>query len=192
MRRTTVLEKPKRLDKLTKPEHEELVFDLINAFALVKNPTDSALLMHDLLTKSEIKNLSKRLRIAKLILSGKKQEDIISQLHCSFGTVARVRTWLTEGGKGLHKVIKKLPEKTLRPRAHYSYPSPNLPLILLASFQELKHRKETKNIDTFLKSLEEKHLIDKRIMKEVRDEYKNLAHKSKKQKFKKLISTHQK
>ena len=79
MGKRTILEKPKRLDKLTKTDHEGLVFDLINAFAVVNNPTDSALLMHDLLTKSEINNLSKRLRIAKLILSGKTHDEITKE-----------------------------------------------------------------------------------------------------------------
>lgn len=189
MGKRTILEKPKRLDKLTKTGHEGLVFDLINAFAVVNNPTDSALLMHDLLTKSEINNLSKRLRIAKLILSGKTHDEITKELHCSFGTVARVRTWLMEGGRGLLNVIQRLPKRTNKPKTSRTYPNPNLPIILLTSYQELKHQKETKNIDSFLKSLEEKHLIDKQIMRTVREEYKKLAHIRKKRKFQKLITT---
>ena len=64
-------EKPKRLEKLSKDQQEDLVFDLINAFALTKDPLSSSLLIQDLLTASEIKNLSKRLRIAKLLLKNK-------------------------------------------------------------------------------------------------------------------------
>ena len=66
--------KSKRLEKLTRNEQADLTFDLINAFSLVKNPLSTSLLLQDLLTALEIKNLSKRLRIAKFLLAGKKQD----------------------------------------------------------------------------------------------------------------------
>ena len=59
-------QKVKRIDKLSKPMQEELLFDLIAAFSLVKSVEDSALFIQDLLTENEVKMLSKRLRIAKL------------------------------------------------------------------------------------------------------------------------------
>ena len=184
----TFYEKPGRFDKLTKSQHQDLAFDLINAFALVKNPTDSALLLHDLLTRTEIRNLAKRLRIAKLILSGNKQEEIITKIHCSFGTIARVKTWLIEGGKGLQKVIRKLPKRKSEVKIKQSYPNPNLPSILVKSFQELGHKHKIKTIDNFLDSLEKKHLIDKQITEMVKEEYKRLAGKRKRKRFRKNIT----
>lgn len=101
----------KGLDKFSVDYQQDLVFDLINAFALANSPVDSALLIQDLLTESEVRNLSKRLRIAKLLLSGKLQEDIILELHCSFATIAKVNIWLNNAGEGLKKVISRLPER---------------------------------------------------------------------------------
>lgn len=181
-------EKPKRFDKLTKTDYENLTFDLINAFALVKNPDDSALLLHDLLTKSEIKNLAKRLRIAKLLLSEIKQEDIVDELHCSFATITKVKIWLDEGGEGLKKVIQKLPKRMSKPSVPRTYPQPNLPHILIAAVQELGYGKQKKRVEKFLDSLEKKHLIDKQIREMVNEEFRTLYHEKKKQSFKRSIS----
>jgi uncharacterized protein YerC len=164
-------DKTSRLDKLSKEQRENLTFDLINAFALVKSPAESALLMHDLLTNWEINNLAKRLAIAKLLLMGCKQEEIINELHCSYATIARVSVWLNEGGTGLKKVISKLPNKSSKPKITRSYPSPNLPKILITTFQELKYQKQETTINKFLNSLEEKNLIDASLKREVSQMY---------------------
>src|SRR3990167_9193929 len=92
-------------------EELELIFDLINAFRIVKTPTETAFLLKDLLTANEIKNLSKRLRIAKLLLGNETERVIISKIHTSFATIAKVRSWLNQGGEGLKNVVSKLPPK---------------------------------------------------------------------------------
>jgi len=176
--KTTFYPKNKRFEKLTRQDEEDLAFDLINAFALVKSPADSALLLHDLLTRKEIKNLAKRLRIAKLILSSEKQEEIIAELHCSFGTVAKVKAWLDEGGLGLKRIIRKLPKRTSEPKYRPTYPSPNLPVILSAAFQYMMYAKETKTAKRFLDSLEEKNIIDKKIREALSEQYKEKYHQN--------------
>ena len=108
----------KKLEKLSPGEKEDLVFDLISAFASANNPTDSALLLQDLLTETEIKNLSKRLRIAKLILSGQTHEEIVQELHCSHATVTKVGMWLNSAGDGFKKVVQKLPKRKSKPSIH--------------------------------------------------------------------------
>lgn len=123
--------KEKRLEKFSAKELGDLVFDLINAFAIVKNPTASALLVQDLLTEKEVYNLAKRLRIAKLLLSDTKQEDIIRELHCSYGTVVKVRQWMTQAGQGLAHVIRRLPKRHEAYRPHkIPYVGYGLPQIL--------------------------------------------------------------
>src|SRR3989344_2905016 len=52
----------KRLDKVPPYLREDLIFDLINAFGLVKNSFEAAQLLQDILTKKELDNLSKGLR----------------------------------------------------------------------------------------------------------------------------------
>ena len=93
----------------------DLLFDLINAFSLVKTSQESALLLQDLLTASEVRNLGQRLRIAKLLLGGETQRDASTELKCSIATVVKVKGWLDQKGDGFKNVISKLPEK-------YTYP----------------------------------------------------------------------
>ncbi|OGM13688.1 hypothetical protein A3A76_02660 [Candidatus Woesebacteria bacterium RIFCSPLOWO2_01_FULL_39_23] len=174
MNSTTFYDKEKRLDKLSKSEQEDLLFDLINAFAVVKNSEDSALLLHDLLTKREVQNLSKRLRIAKLLLADVLQEDITNKLHCSYATITKVKVWLDEGGDGLRKVISKLPERKLKPKYEKSLVKPDLPKILIALAREYGFTKEKHKLDNFLNDLEGKHLIDKQIRQVFNDEFRSL------------------
>ena len=165
--------KAKRLEKLSKKEQADLIFDLINAFALVKDPLSSSLLLQDLLTAMEIKNLSKRLRIAKLLLSGKKQEEIIKELHCSFGTIAKVKSWLEEAGEGLRKIIKKLPQK----RKKFEFKKDvlgyyGLPQILIGSYLNDLEDSERKRVEDLLKSIEKKDELFKVIQKAIDDDFK--------------------
>jgi len=164
MGRTTYYPRAKRLEKLSRKELLDLSFDLINAFRLVKTPFETSLLLQDLLTASEIKNLSKRLRIAKLLLSRENQREIARELHCSTATVTKVSFWLKEGGEGLRTVIQKLPKR-------YELPSdlPNIPVefqlprVLLSLAQYSISKKQTSDLDAFLENVENKKLIDKQL-----------------------------
>lgn len=102
-------DKEKRIEKLSFNEREELLFDLLNAFRVLKNDEETALFVRDLLTLSEVRNLSKRLGIAKLLIEGKTYEEIEQILHTSHGTVAKVASWLSEKGEGFRKVISRIP-----------------------------------------------------------------------------------
>ena len=104
-------EKLKRETKLSKRFQSELLGDLIEAFTILKDPEDTAQFMTDLLTKAEVSMLSKRLRIAKLLLEGKTYQSIGTQLDASYGTVAKVAQWLAASGSGFKKVVAKLPKK---------------------------------------------------------------------------------
>ena len=105
------LKKTKRIEKLTKSEQEGLVLDLVNAIVGAKSVGDAALFLGDLLTKSEMKILSRRLRIAKLLLAGMTYQQIETDLHASHGTVAKIAAWLAERGDGFRRIIEKLPDR---------------------------------------------------------------------------------
>lgn len=155
---------------MSKEEQADLVFDLINAFALVKDPFSSSLLLQDLLTASEIKNLSKRLRIAKLLLKEKTHEEIVEELHCSYGTISRVKSWLQEAGEGLRRIIKKLPERKKKfvfekdALGYYG-----LPQILIGSYLNRLERSERKRMESFLKSAEKKDKLYKAIQEVINE-----------------------
>lgn len=164
--------KPKRLEELSRNQQEDLVFDLINAFALVRDPLNSALLLQDLLTSAEIKNISKRLRIAKLLLEGRIHEEITKELRCSFGTVAKVKAWLNEAGDGLKNVLRKLPERKKRYEmkrgilGHYV-----LPEVFLASYINYLEGSERKRVENFLKSAEKKKELFETIQQTIDEQF---------------------
>jgi len=101
----------KRIEKLSKKEQESLVFDLVNALVQTSNIAETALFLQDLLTKTEMKTLAKRLRIAKLLLATLTYEEIQMTLHVSRGTIAKIATWLSESGDGFRNIIQKLPDQ---------------------------------------------------------------------------------
>src|SRR5258706_4511321 len=96
--------------RLTKAERENLLIDLVNSLTITRSLNDVVLFLQDLLTKSEIEMLSKRLRIAKLLLSGMTYDEIADSLHTSLATVAKISAWLSERGDGFRNIIQKLPE----------------------------------------------------------------------------------
>jgi len=172
-------QKVKRLEKLPKPAQGELLFDLINAFSLVKSVEDSVLFIQDLLTEAEAKMLSKRLRIAKLLLSGKKYADIIDEVHVSRATIAKIGAWLNERGEGFKKVVSKLPEpekvKEWKEKADWEklmerYPRYFWPLLLDKEAKKSRVRKREKLTQKALKGLDEKEKVRRRIQK-IADQY---------------------
>jgi len=169
--------KSKRLEKLSRAEQEGLVFDLINAFASVKTPLSASLLIQDLLTASEIKNLSKRLRIAKLLLKEKSQVEIVARLHCSFATIAKVRAraWLDESGTGLRTVLKNLPERKEKYKLLKGYYGYGLPQIALTALLNSLEKKERHQLETFIKKVADKEVLRRKIQELVDEEFTDKA-----------------
>lgn len=170
--------KEKRLDKFSKTEQEDLVFDLINAFSLANNPLDSALLLQDLLTEVEVKNLAKRLRIAKLLLDGETHEEIVDQLHCSFATITKVRLWLDNAGEGLKKVIKRLPQ---RRKVNVPKRTPGigygLPSILDYYISAGLKAREKRRLENFTEKMRAKTSADRELRQDLNSEFRGLKKK---------------
>lgn len=163
-----------RVEKLSKKDQEELIFDLVNALVLTKSMSEAALFLQDLLTKSEMKILSKRLRIAKLLLSGMTYEQIETSLHTSHTTVAKIAAWLSERGDGFRKIIEKLPEQKDNKRWEElseleqfkrRYSLYFWPELLLEEIIKNASNRQKERIKTVLQRLEEKSELHKRIEK---------------------------
>lgn len=167
--------KERRLEKFSKGEQEDLIFDLINAFALANTSLDSALLLQDLLTEAEIKNLAKRLRIAKLLLAGNTHEDIVGELHCSYATITKVRIWLETGGDGFKKVIKKLPKrKNIYMPKRIPGSGYGLPNIMAHYISVYLKGKENKRLGNFVENIREKTSQDQVLKEEISLQFKKL------------------
>ncbi len=173
------LEKPKRLENLSKSEQEDLFIDLLNALVYTKSINDAALFLQDPLMKKEAQNLSKRLRIAKLLISGMTYEEITKDLHVSFDTIAKIAIWLEERGDGFRKIIEKLPKKELEQgktwvdmsnwdkfkRSHALYFWPEL---LLEKVIQTASKKQKGQIKSVLDKLDEKNKLHRRLEKLLR------------------------
>ena len=154
-------EKTKRYEKLSRNDQIELMFDLVNSFRLVKSPVETINFLQDLLTVKEIKNLSKRLRIAKLLLSDKTHEEIVRNLHCSYASVAKVSVWLSEGGKGFRDVISKLPLKYDIPKDLPPVPMEfHLPKVISTLYKYTKASSQNKDLEIFFEGIKAKEAAD--------------------------------
>ena len=100
----------KKSKKITTKESAEQVLDLLTAFSLIKGEELVANFIADLLTESEVLTLAKRLRIAKLLLSGDTMDAVVEKTDAGKNTVAKVAHWLESRDKGFKDVIGKLPK----------------------------------------------------------------------------------
>jgi len=167
-------QRTRRIEKLTKAEQESLVFDLVHALVQTQTVGEAALFVQDLLTKSEMKMLGKRLRIAKLLLSGMTYEEIQNNLHSSHTTVAKIAAWLAERGDGFRKIIEKLPkekhEEKWFERSEWDsfkrrYSLYFWPELLLEEIIKNANQKQKERIKSVLERLEEKSELHKNIEK---------------------------
>lgn len=182
---STFYPKTTRLERLSKEEILDLSLDLINAFRLVKTHFQTALLLQDLLTAAEIKNLAKRLRIAKFLLAGSTQREIADKLHCSLATVTKVNVWLNRGGEGFKGIISKLPERYKMPKNLPPGPIEyNLPQVLLLLTQYALAKRQSGQLEKFVEDVEEKRVLDKSLQEAFDEEFRNLKSKGSRSKKK--------
>jgi len=161
--------KLKRWNELDRGHQASLLFDLLNAFSLLKSPNESALFITDLFTADEIKFLSKRLAIAKALLKGSGYEEIRRQLKTSPSTVAKVAAWLKEKGQGFRRIINKLPQRKTSKKG-YDFPKSMWPLRLLEDLERGTEKAKDKNLKGVLQDLETKAAVRTNIQEQFNDE----------------------
>jgi TrpR-related protein YerC/YecD len=168
------IQRTRRIEKLTKTEQESLVFDLVHALVQTQTVGEAALFVQDLLTKSEMKMLGKRLRIAKLLLSGMTYDEIQKNLHSSHTTVAKIAAWLAERGDGFRKIVERLPkekqEEKWFERSEWDsfkrrYSLYFWPELLLEEIIKNANQRQKERIKSVLERLEEKSELHKNIEK---------------------------
>lgn len=169
----------KRVDKTPLHLKEDFVFDLVNAFGLVKNPVEAALLLQDLLTKKELDNLGKRLAVAKRLLRNEKYDEIATELHCGLTLIAKVQTWLRDSGEGLRNTISRLPKRRRKPQyKRHSLPTNyRLPQLLFEYTQHLQASRQDAEIKKFIDKTDMKAIMDKSLQEAFGDYYRNKKHK---------------
>ncbi len=84
---------------------------LFEGILTLKTPEECADFFGDLCTKTELREMSKRLYAAKLISEGAKYADIVGITGLSTATITRVNGCLKDGNDGYVNVLANLKKK---------------------------------------------------------------------------------
>jgi len=93
--------------KISSSKRKELMIALCKAIATLNKPDEVAEFLLDFLSPKENETIAKRLRIAELLAKNKNYQDIRTEVHVGFSTIARVNTWLNLSGKGFKLVLER-------------------------------------------------------------------------------------
>ena len=157
-----------RSSKLSPSKRQELVLAFCQAIKSLRSEEEVAKFITDLLSPQEVEMLAKRLRIAELLLQNKKYEEIRNNIRVSYGTIARVATWLGLSGEGFKIVISRQKPPTKKPtieEMYDPYSSYNFkrrysqhywPELLLEKILQSSDQKHKDKIFTILGSIENK------------------------------------
>ncbi len=105
----------RKITDLTEKERIATLDALYTAAGTVRGREAMKLFLRDLLTESERIMLGRRILIARLLLAGRGQEDIMKELRVGPDTVFRVKRWLEDQMPGYETAIKAM-EKVYRVR----------------------------------------------------------------------------
>jgi TrpR-related protein YerC/YecD len=97
--------------ELSPAERRTILNDFCEMVVSLKGKQDVEKFFKDLLTPSEAVIISRRIKIAKLLMTGSTYEDIKEQLGVGNTTIVQVERWLNEGFGGYRKALKKLDKK---------------------------------------------------------------------------------
>ena len=85
---------------------------LFSAALSLKTPEECENFFCDLCTKTELREMTKRLWAAKLILEGKKYSEIVEETGLSTATITRVNGSLRDGSEGYMTVLSRILKNT--------------------------------------------------------------------------------
>lgn len=97
---------------MIKKETDEKIAFLFEGILTLKTIEECENFFGDLCTKTELREMSKRLWAAKLISDGEKYADIVEKTGLSTATITRVNGCLRDGNDGYVKALERLAEKT--------------------------------------------------------------------------------
>ena len=95
---------------MTKEIENELTEQLFEAILLLKNKEECARFFEDIATVSEIKELSHRLEVARMLKEDHTYNEIVEKTGVSTTTISRVKRVLEYGAEGYNMILKRLDE----------------------------------------------------------------------------------
>ena len=91
------------------PKNKELNFDfLFHAVLSLQSLEECDAFFKDLCTISELKAMSQRLQVAKMLSERVVYSDIVTKTGASTATISRVNRSLNNGSNGYHVVFERL------------------------------------------------------------------------------------
>lgn len=87
--------------------NEKYVKELADAIVSIRETGLAEAFLRNILTPSELEEISKRLQIVKLLLDGVSQREVAKKLGISMGTVSRGSRELKYGENGFRRVLGK-------------------------------------------------------------------------------------
>lgn len=91
-----------------KSEHNDFLFEAILELRTLEECYD---FFEDLCTVTELKSISQRIAVAKMLRDGKVYSEIVAETGASTATISRVNRSLQYGSDGYDVVFKRLEEK---------------------------------------------------------------------------------
>lgn len=151
-------------DRISKKDRNGIIYDLIYSIVDCKTIEEAAMFIEDVLTESELEFISRRLRIAKLLIDGKTYLDIKDRLHVSDSTIAKIAAWLSGKGDGFRKVVKSIPkDKLLKDPMESSswtdikrrYPAYFLPEIIIEQIVSMANKRQKTHLLEIVSGLDD-------------------------------------
>ncbi len=81
---------------------------LCKAMLLLKNEEECNNFLEDIATISEIKDLSQRFEVARMLSNGFTYEEIVDKTGVSSATISRVKKCLNYGADGYKAILKRM------------------------------------------------------------------------------------
>ena len=86
----------------------DMTDQLFKAILVLENIDECYRFFDDIATISELKELSQRLEVARMLREGFIYEDIVQKTGASSATISRVKKCLNYGADGYQLILKKL------------------------------------------------------------------------------------
>ncbi|MFA6850404.1 MAG: YerC/YecD family TrpR-related protein [Selenomonadaceae bacterium] len=87
---------------------DDLNDQLCAAVLLLKNTEECYQFLEDICTVSEIKALSQRFEVARMLQGGHTYDDIVDRTGASTATISRVKRCLNYGADGYKTILERL------------------------------------------------------------------------------------
>ena len=87
---------------------KEMVYHLMEAIMTLRTIEECEKFFYDICSKEELKKISRRVLIAKLIVEGETYRNILEKTNASNITISRLKTVMSNDGSVLADVVKRI------------------------------------------------------------------------------------